>query len=365
MAADGRSTTVTLNNADTAAASFTAPNQGATLTFELTVNDGNGGTASDTAVVTVMTGMVAKPILYIANFGGSNVTAYDITTPATVNGNIPPNANLAGAQTLLAGPSDLVIDKAGGLLVSNYNGASVTGYANALDLGMVNGNIAPTHNVQGSATLLAKPTSLAINAANDLLFVAEEIGGTIRVYAGASTAAFNGNLPPTRTITSADMGGPFGINFGANDELYVANNIKNSVTVFANASNLNGNVNATRIITSAAFADLFDVFIDPNDTMYVVNADDGMLGNRINVFSNASTRNGAVMPDVTLIVAGAVELTAVAVDSAGNGYIVDRNGNAVYGYDNIATRNGTIPPDRTLAGNNTLLVRPVRVFLHE
>ncbi len=356
---------VTLNSANSAAASFTAPNQAATLTFQLTVDDGRGGTASDSTVVTVMTTMVAKPILYLANFDGSNITAYDLTNPGTVNGNIAPNANLAGGQTMLAAPADMVIDKNGGLLVNDFNGKAITAYADALDLGMINGNVAPTRNVQGAATLLVHPTASAIDTVRDLLFVSEEAGGTIHVYAGASTAAFNGNVAPTRTITSPDMGGPFGINFGANDELYVANNIKNDVTVFANAGNLNGTVNATRIITSTAFANLFDIFVDHNDTMYVVNANAPTNGNRINIFANASTRNGAVMPDVTLVVPGAVQLTAVTVDSAGNGYVVDRNGNAVYGYDNIATRNGTIPPDRTLTGANTLLNRPTRVFLHE
>ena len=358
--------TVTLNNANTAAASFTAPNQAATLTFQLTVSDGNGGTASDTAVVTVMTGMVAKPILYIANFNGANITAYDITSPETVNGNIPPNANLAGGQTLLAAPADLVVNKDGALLVANNKSVprSVTGYASALDLGSINGNIAPTQNLQGGATGLTSPVSLAINAANDLLFVAEANGGTVFVYANASSV--NGNTAPTRTISSGDMNKPRGINFGANDELYVANIGNNSVSVFANASNLNGTVNASRVITSTAFGGLFDVFIDSNDRMYVVNSDMGAANkNRINIFANAAARNGPVMPDVTLIVPAAGNLTAIAVDSAGNGYIVDAGANAVYGYDNIATRNGTIAPDRTLQGANTLLVAPIRVFLHE
>ena len=72
-------------------------------------------------------------------------------------------------------------------------------------------------------------------------------------------------------------------------------------------------------------------------------------------------------PDVSLTVAGATTLTAIAVDSANNGYIVDNEAGtgAVYGYDNIATRNGVLPPDRTLTGGNTQLDGPIRVFLLE
>ena len=93
--------------------------------------------------------------------------------------------------------------------------------------------------------------------------------------------------------------------------------------------------------------------------MFVVDAGD----DQIHVFNDASTLNGPVQPSVTLTVPGAGTLTAVAVDAAGIGYIVDNTLNAVYSYDNIATRNGSIAPDRTLKGVNTQLNRPIRVFL--
>ncbi len=353
-------TAVALSGANSATPSFTAPAVTETLTFQLTVNDG-AISASDTVDVSVT--VAAAPVLLVANFTGNNIVGYDISSPDNINGNIAPDANLAGAQTLLIAPSDIVVDSAGALLVSNFVGNSLTSYPNAADLTGINGNIAPTRNVQGAATLLVNPVSLAINTANDLVFVALGAGGTVHVYANASSATLNGNLPPTRTITSANINTPRGINFGANDNLYVANAVGNTVSVFANASNLNGAVAATRVITSAVFAGLFDVYVDANDTMFVVNSAGG--GNRIHIFNNAATRNGAQTPDFTLTVTGAVNITAIAVDSAGNGYIVDNGANRVYQYDNIATRNGTLPPDRTLAGASTQLLGPIRVFLLE
>jgi hypothetical protein len=360
-------TNVTINNANSQIATFTAPNVTETLTFQLTVNDGQGGTDTDSVNVVVDAGGAPPPpppppapVLLIANFIGNNVVGYDISDPQNINGNIAPDANLQGGQTQLNAPSDIVVDAGGSLLASNFNTPSVTGYPNAVDLSGINGNVAPTRNVQGAATQLFQPTSLAVNTQNDLLFVANIGDDFIRVYADASTNAFNGNLAPIRSISSVNMNNPFGINFGANDDLYVANNALNNVAVFAGASNLNGNVAATRILTNAAFANLYDVFVDPNDTLFVVNA-----GGTIHIFNNASTRNGAVAPDFTLTVQGAAFLTAIAVDSAGVGYIVDNVANAVYSYDNIATRNGTLPPDRTLQGANTQLSGPIRVFLLE
>jgi len=354
-------TNVTLNGADTATPTFVAPSAATTLTFELTVSDGQAS-SSDTVDVGVNTAVQQTPILYVANITGDNVTAYDVSDPNNINGNIAPGANLAGAQTLLDQPTDIALDTQGALLVSNNGNDSVTSYPNADDLTGINGNIAPNRNVQGPATLLVTPESVAIQAVNDLLFVSDVGANAVFVFSNASTPSFNGNLPPLRTITSADMSGPIGINLDGNDNLYVANSVTDNVVVFANASSVNGPTPATRFIDSAAFTDLFDVFIDESDRMYVVDFGD----DQIHVFNNASTLNSAVAsPDVTLTVPGAGALTAIAVDSGGTGYVVDNTLSAVYSYDNIATRNGTIAPDRTLQGANTQLVGPIRVFLVE
>jgi sugar lactone lactonase YvrE len=211
---------------------------------------------------------------------------------------------------------------------------------------------------------LVTPASIAIQPANDLLFVSDiAVPYAVRVFANVSTAGFNGNLPPIRTITSADIQSPIGINFGAGDTLYVANSVGiPRVSVFANASSANGPTAATRVITSTgAFTGLFDVFVDGSDRLFVVDSSD----DQIHVFNNASTLNGNVSPSVTLTIPGAGTLSAIAVDAAGTGYVVDFALHAVYSYDNIATRNGTIPPDRTLQGANTQLLGPIRVFLLE
>lgn len=347
-------TSVGLTGANTDSPSFTAPDTDETLTFQLTVSDGNGGSDTDSVNVTVTQSV--EPRLYIANFNGDNIVSY--ANPSTVNGNIPPDTNLAGAQTLLNDPSDMVVNANNKLIVSNFNGNSVTTYNNA---DQTNGNLEPNGNVTGAATQLIDPVTLAINTAQDLLFVADIFSDSILVFTNTASSGFNGNVAPTRIITSADINNPFGINFGANDELYVANNATNSVSVFANASNLNGNISATRIITSAVFDGIFDVFIDANDTMFVVDSVDA----EIYIFNDAASLNGPVAPDFTLEVLPGVTLTAIAVDSNDTGYIVDFAGNAIYSYNNISTRNGPFNPNRTIAGNQTQIVGPIRVFLTE
>lgn len=350
-------TVVALSGANTSTASFTAPSNAETLTFQLAVDDGNGGTNTDSTNVTVQTTIVpTTPQLYISSQGGNNVVSY--ANPSTINGNIVPTTNLAGVQTQITGPVDIIVNSADQLLVANGLSNSITTYNDAPS---TNGNLAPDGNVLGAATQLVGPVSLAINATQDILFVANLTTLQINVYINTTQTTFNGNLAPTRIITSfGNIAAPFGINFGAGDDLYVANGVVNNVLVFANASNLNGNIAPTRVITSATFAAVIDVFVDASDNLFVVNS-----GGTIDIFNNAATLNGAVAPDFTLTVPPAVSLTAIAVDSSDIGYIVDRLASAVYSYDNISTLNGVLAPDRTIAGVNTQMLLPLRVFLAE
>ncbi len=325
---------------------------------ECTTSEGKDGTCQATTGVPPCQ-CVATPeevaVLYIASANGNNIISFQ--NPSTVNGNIAPDTDLFGAQTQLFFPTDIVVTANDTLVVSNFDTNTVSSYANARES---NGNLPPGGNVQGAATLLDRPVTLAVNTAEDLLFVAN--GGAsdkILVYSGASTSSLNGNLAPTRTITSADIRAPVGISFGAKDDLYVAT-FFNNVVVIAGASDVNGIVAATRTIDSGSFDAIFDVFIDSNDTMYVVD-----FGGFIYTFNNASTLNGTVEPDFILTVPPAAALTAIAVDSNGTGYVVDNGADAVYSYDNIATLNGTLNPDRTIQGDQTQLDGPIRVFLDE
>jgi hypothetical protein len=305
------------------------------------------------------------PQLYVSNFAGAGVLSY--LNPKTVNGNVAPNTNLSGAQTGIAAPADIAVTASGVLLVANRlvaPTASITVYPGA---STANGNVPPARNVQGANTGLNLPTTIAISAANDLLFVANNVATfDINVYSGASTTALNGNLAPTRTIKSASLNTPFGINFGANDDLYVANAGDNKVLVFANASTRNGTIAPDRTLTNAAFLAITDCFVDAADTLYVVNGAGG--GNRVHVINNASTKNGAVTIDATLTVTGAVNLFAIAVDKTQTGYVVDTavgGTGAVFSYDAINTKNGAFAADRTITGAATQFASPIRVFLVE
>lgn len=348
---------VALAAADTAAPSFTAPLASGMLTFQVTVSDGQSS-ASDTVAIQV----AVAPVLFISNFSAGTlggVIGYE--DPAGVNGNIAPDINLVGGATQISAPADIVVDAAGALVVANFADNAIRCYDDATG---VNGNFAPDRNVQGAATQLAAPASLAIDMATDQLFVSN-FGGvpdSIALFENASAASFNGNLAPTRLITSVDINNPSGINLDSAGSLYVVSAVLGRVAVFEDAGNLNGAVAATRLIQSADFVGhiLFDMFVDAEDRLYVL-----ALDGYVFQFDDASTLNGMVAPDRTLRVTGALATSAIVVDSQGVGYIVDRFGSAIYSYDEIATLNGLLPPDRTIAGASTQLDDPIRLFLLE
>ena len=141
--------------------------------FQLTVDDGQGATSSDTVNVAV----TVTPQLFIANFAAAANSVVSFANPASTNGNIAPTTNLSGAQTGLTSPADVVVDAAGSLLVANLGGFSITAYSVAAT---ANGNFAPVRNLQGAATGLVAgtgtPATLAIDKAADRLFVGR-IGG--------------------------------------------------------------------------------------------------------------------------------------------------------------------------------------------
>ena len=355
-------TPVSLAGADTASPTFMSPSLPTVLTFQLTVDDGDGGSDTDTVTVTIRhPGPPAGGRLFAANFGGNRITSYD--QPGSLNGDVVPSACLAGPQTQLAAPIDVLVAPDGSLLVANTGTSAITVYNGALN---ATGDLAPERVVQGGATLLAGLHSLAMNPDEDLLFVSVLDNppwdlDRIVVFDQVSTAAFNGSVAPAWTYNSTKLVDPWDTHWTTDDDLYATNGGREVITVFSDASTDPDPVDPAREVRCNDFGDTWGLFVDANDTLYVVDsADDQVL-----IFYNAAALDGTHDPDLTLTVEGAGDLMFIAVDSTGTGYITDRVRDAIYCYDNLAIRDGSLPPDRTIQGDQTRLDRPFGVFLLE
>jgi hypothetical protein len=344
---------VALSADDIASPTFTAPNIDGSLEFELTVTDVEGLSSTDATTVTVTR---VAPALFATNYQEGSVISF--ANADTVSGDVAPDTTLAGDATRLAGPTDIVISKSGILMVAN---AAADTLAFFYPVSAAVGDVAP---IRETTAGLDSPRSLAYSEADSLVFVSN-VGPAYEILVFEPPVidpdrGFVTGAVLVRTITSADLAVPTGIALVSSDDLYVANNGAKNVLVFGDASGADGDVTPERIISSSAFVDPIDVFVNDSDHLFVLDA-----GGQVHIFANASTLNGSVEPASTLSIEGGDAMTAMAVDAAGIGYLVDGGAGAVYIFDNLSNRAGSSSPDRTITGPATGLQTPIGLFLRE
>jgi len=351
-------TLVSLARADTASPTFMAPALPTVLTFQLTVDDGNGGTDTDAVEVAIAhPGPPAAGRLFVANMGGNTIASYD--QPGSMDGNVVPCTCLAGPQTQLAAPIDLLVAPDGSLLVANADTSAITVYNDALN---ATGDLAPERVAQ--YVWLDRLCALAMNPDADLLFVSQTSAGegSIAIFDRVSTPAFNGDVTPAWINEGSELGTPWDVHWMPDDDLYVTTDCSRSTfVVFSDASTGPNPLELGREVRCNGIGNRWGLFVDANDTLYVVS----YSNDQVFIFYNAAALDGTYDPDLTLTVEGAGDLMFIAVDSVGTGYITDRVLDAIYCYDNLAIRDGTVAPDRTIQGAQTRLDRPFGVFLLE
>jgi hypothetical protein len=203
---------VTLSGANTATPSFTAPQvgpAGADLTFQLTVNDGHGGTATDTVTVHVSNVNQAPT----ANAGGDQTVNEGANVSLNGNGSSDPDGDtltyawiqqsgpsvtLSGANTATPSFTAPQVGPAGAdltfqLTVNDGNGGTAT---DTVMVHVNNVNQAPTANAGTDQTVNeGAPVSLDGTGSSDP-------DGTIASYAWTQTSG------PAVTLTGADTATP-------------------------------------------------------------------------------------------------------------------------------------------------------------
>jgi DNA-binding beta-propeller fold protein YncE len=277
--------------------------------------------------------------IYVANLGNNSVTVY----AAESNGNAVPSATISGLNTRLASPLGIALDSSLKIYVAN-NAGSVTVYPAGS-----NGNIAPSATISGSGTALAPDAvgSIAIDGAGKIYICndgSQNSGSdTVTVYPAGSS----GNAVPTEIINrqfarfSPGLDGPDGIAFDSDENIYVANNDNNSVTVYPSGSN--GNVLPSLTISgpNTGLNVPTGVALDIDNNIYVSNE-----SNSVTVYPAGS--NGNVAPSTT-ISGGSTGLDSpegIALDSGGNIYVANGLNNTVTVYSKGSA--GNVAPSATL-----------------
>jgi hypothetical protein len=201
----------------------------------------------------------ARGKIYVAN--SASVTEY----AAGSNGNVKSSRTIGGPRTGLASPNGIAIDANNNIYVMNspYGATpAVTVYAAG-----AHGNVAPIQTISGSSTGLSDPSGIAVDAAKNIYVTICASGcnsindstGAVLVFASGS----DGNVAPIRDIEggATALGGPGSIAVDADANIYVTQYYNNGngpcqaasgrIYVFVYSAGANGNATPIQHFQSA------------------------------------------------------------------------------------------------------------------
>jgi len=138
----------------------------------------------------------ANDRLFIADETNNAIQVFD--TASLLNGTFAPSRTIIGAATQVVQPRGLLLDSTGRLIVSNFGTPSITVYAAAAT---ATGNVVPAAAITGTATTLNGPSQITLDPGTGDLYVADGFAGAVSVFSNMATAT--GNIAPTRQIAGA------------------------------------------------------------------------------------------------------------------------------------------------------------------
>jgi len=291
----------------------------------------------------------AQGKLYVVNSGTDAIVRFD--QALTASGNVPPALTISGTNSQFTQPEFIFLDTAADrLYVANNGDFSILIFDN---ISAKAATAAPDRVITGTATALLAPSDVSLDKTRDLLYVADDT--QIEVFASASTA--NGAAAPVRTYTPGFAASAVFID-GANDRLYIANQVGNAIDVYDSASTLAaGNITATRTVTGANthLGAPVGIQIDGGGRLVVSNGS----AQSITIYNSAATVSGNASPSAEIVGAntGFSTPNQIVVDATGTGtlYIADPGAGKIDIYGNLSSTTGNVAPTRVISGPQTTL----------
>jgi sugar lactone lactonase YvrE len=291
----------------------------------------------------------AQGKLYVSNSFDNSIFRFD--QALTDSGNIPPATTIKGATTKLNQPTYITLDvTADRLFVANTRDLSILIFDN---ISTKTGDAAPERVIAGANTLLASPTDLSLDKGRDLLYVADDTD--VQVFASAATTT--GNIAPARTYTTSPAFTIAAIFVdAANDRLYLADSAGQAIDVYDNISSVAaGPITPNRTINgpSTHLGAPEGIAIDGGGRLVVTNGS----AHSITIFNNAAGANGDISPNAELVGTNTGFSTPdqIVVDTTGSGtaYSVDPGAQRVAIYSNLSSTTGNVAPTRVIIGPGT------------
>jgi hypothetical protein len=307
-------------------------------------------------------------VLFVVNNNG-DLTSY----AGSLDGERAPTTRLTqGQPTSLYQARAAVLTDSGRMLVARQTGA-INGYE---DGRAATGETPASLIVEGAATRLTTPTSIAYRGEADEIYIgtAPARDGVL-VFAAVSGPAFDGEVAPTRSFGPPDRAPhdadgtiPMSVDalaFDGGGQLWLSDTSgdhanQSRILVYADPDAASGALAPDRVLTNAGWGRVEDMAVDAAGNLYLVTGNDVVL--RVD---GAAARDGEVEPTVLAVAADRPSLQGIAITRDGVGLVADTENFAIYSFDAIAAANGTLAPARTLTGYTTGLRNPRKLFLLE
>ena len=138
--------------------------------------------------------------LYLADSAANAIHVFD--SASTLNNTVAATRTISGGSTQLNQPTGIAVDAVGKLIVDNANGSIII-FVNAA---AATGNAAPQVIISGANTTLNNPAQIAVNDSTSLveLFVANFGGGNVPIFSDLGSKS--GNIAPSRNINGSATG---------------------------------------------------------------------------------------------------------------------------------------------------------------
>jgi DNA-binding beta-propeller fold protein YncE len=280
--------------------------------------------------------------------------------PLDGRGDVKPLREISGDSSQLDWPGAMKYNPDNGdLYVANDIGQSVVVFAH-VNSDKVKGDVAPVRVIHGPTTQLLNPTGIAIDRKNQEVWVTNLGNSTATVY----PLMANGDLAPLRIIRSAPDGNR-GPNFGRTNavgydtlrqEILVPNCVNHpQIAIFARTATEDSQyLRAIEGQKSLLSRTMHDIAFDAVHDEIVVT---GPLTQSILTFRGGANGEEAplrvIQGDKTLI-KGVGAMDKVAIDAVHGEYYITTPEQQVLVFDRMA--NGNVAPKRILAGSHTQLM---------